>query len=165
MKTWEEIVTEMKSVTRIPGFNKESDVYIIMREMMMKDRKILSIVRPYAVEMLKDKSSMSAKRPLIRALSSLMTPELIMSVVSEYNKDKGLFAKLMISDSDAKTPRMVELFANTLARGIIDSLLSDPLDHELVSALGKKVSELADDHSVARGKSKMGVMMKNRSKR
>lgn len=156
------------TVTNIPNFNLESDVYIatlsIVKNMNSYKKSTIKYGKILYDRISAGHSSRDAIKFIFPMLSSaymkFITPEIIIRVVAIINKRSK---KLNINTELASNSDIIRRFSGILAIGTFDSLISDPLDWSLIKSLNDKtLTDLANNHSVERGKLKMGGIM-NRS--
>jgi hypothetical protein len=136
------------TVTRMHGFNKESDGYIMMLDLLKNNSRFIKVATSAGIDLFSGGNKKSIFKTLHSNLIKVMTPKIIKPVVRELN--------LMASDYEIESGDYNHKFAGILALGIIDSFTESPLDTELIRDLNNsKLSKLANDFSANRGRKKL----------
>lgn len=148
------------TITNLKGISLESDAYYYMLKKLQGNSTFSKIVAKYAKALYGGEKPKGVFPQLRKDLQKIVDKKVIMWVADQINK-RG--SRIAIDKNNAGTSELQNRFAGILAMGIIDSLMNDPLDRDLIKSLGdKKIEKMADDHSVERGKAKLGTMLKNK---
>ncbi len=148
------------TVTRLPGISLESDAYVHMLDVLEGNSRFSKIVAKHAKDMFSGGNPKAAFPALRKELAKIVDANLVMNVTNQINKRNP---RLGIDRHNAGDDNVLNKFSGILAMGIIDSLVNDPLDRDLVKSLNDKtVEKMADEHSIGRGKSKLGTMLKSK---
>jgi len=148
------------TVTNLKGISLESDAYYYMLKKLQGNSTFSKIVAKYAKALYGGENPKGVFPQLRKALHKVVDEKVIMWVANQLNKK---VPRIAIDRNNAGTPELQNRFAGIMAMGIIDSLMNDPLDHDLIRSLSDmEVEKMASDHSVNRGRTKLGNMLKNK---
>ena len=148
------------TVTNLKGISLESDAYYYMLKKLQGNSTFSKIVAKYAKALYGGENPKGVFPQLRKDLQKIVDEKVIMWVANQLNKK---VPRIAIDRNNAGTPELQNRFAGIMAMGIIDSLMNDPLDHDLIRSLSDmEVEKMASDHSVNRGRTKLGTMLKNK---
>ena len=145
-------------VTTLPNFNLESDIAIVMMEMLKGNKKFYSIIEKYGTDYFKGANPKNIIMFLKSAiLKDVIDYDFVKELIDKANTKhkRRLIEPSLVSDKE--TPR----FAGVLAAAVIFELRENPIS--FAKEIGsKKLENAADEFSTERGKQKFGVMMGNK---
>jgi len=154
-----EAVNEV-TVTRIPNFNLESDAYIFMLYLLKNNSGFKKAATDAGMALFSGANVKSVFTSLHNNLKKVITPQIVKAVVEKVNEKRTV---IFVDSADIQNGVHTSRFAGLLALGVVDSFINDPIDYKLINDLGNaKLKGLADEFSVGRGKTKLGVMMGNK---
>jgi hypothetical protein len=150
------------TVTSIPNFNLESDVYIEMFNILKSNNAFKKIVAKVGEDYYTGGNPKNLFTVLHGGLKKLINSKFISDVQVAVNKKRG--PTFALSNTEMNSPEIIHKFSGVLALGVLSDLKEDP--NSFPKLIGDPaLIKAGSEFSANRGRAKMGVMMGNMKKK